>query len=111
MSISSSTWILIGVFLSGVPLIGLMFLACAVTHLSNNYVGIVEKLWSPSGSLDEGQLIATDGRAGYQAALLRGGVHVGYWRWQYHVHKLSLVTVKQGCIGYVFARDGMPLDS
>ncbi|HET6325007.1 MAG TPA: SPFH domain-containing protein [Planctomycetaceae bacterium] len=97
--------------LVGFPILALMFTFCAVRYIPNNCVGIVEKLWSSSGSLDEGQLIATEGRAGYQAAILRGGVHVGYWRWQYRVHKLPLVTVKQGCVGYVFARDGVPLDS
>jgi uncharacterized membrane protein YqiK len=110
MNFSLFAWVLIGT-LVGVPVAAFLLTACAVRHIPNNCVGIVEKLWSSSGSLTEGRLIATDGKAGYQAALLRGGVHVGYWRWQYRVHKLPLVTVKQGCIGYVFARDGYPLDS
>ncbi len=57
----------------------------------------------------EGQIIALDGEAGYQAELLRGGMHFGYWRWQYRVHKVRLVTISQGKIGYVYARDGEPL--
>src|SRR5204863_478075 len=40
------------------------------------------------------------------ADLLRGGLHFGLWRWQYRVHKLPLVTIPQGKIGYVYARDG-----
>ncbi len=95
----------------GVPLAACFLVNCAVRHIPNNRVGIVEKLWSSTGSLGEGNLIATDGKAGYQARLLRGGVHVGYWRWQYRIHKVPLVTVKQGCIADVFARDGLPLDS
>jgi uncharacterized membrane protein YqiK len=110
MSFSLAFWLVIG-SLFAAPAVALLFTFCAVRHIPNNCVGIVEKLWSASGSLDEGQLIATDGKAGYQADILRGGVHVGYWRWQYRVHKLPLVTVKQGCVGYVFARDGLPLDS
>jgi uncharacterized membrane protein YqiK len=110
MNFSLALWLVVG-SLFGAPALALVFAYCAVRHIPNNSVGIVEKLWSASGSLDEGQLIATDGRAGYQADILRGGVHVGYWRWQYRVHKLPLVTIKQGCLGYIFARDGVPLDS
>jgi uncharacterized membrane protein YqiK len=79
-------------------------------YIPNNRVGIVEKLWSPKGSVTEGRLIALGGEAGFQADLLRGGVHFGLWRWQYRIHKVQLVTVPQGKIGYVYARDGQPLE-
>lgn len=78
----------------------------SVRYIPNHKVGIVEKLWSNKGSLGEGKIIALDGEAGYQAGLLRGGIHFGLWRWQYAVHKVPLVMIKQGKIGYVFARDG-----
>jgi uncharacterized membrane protein YqiK len=78
-------------------------------YIPNNRVGIVEKLWSARGSVSEGRLIALNGEAGYQGDVLRGGVHFGLWRWQYRIHKLQLVTVPQGKIGYVYARDGEPL--
>jgi uncharacterized membrane protein YqiK len=78
-------------------------------HIPNQQVGVVEKLWSRHGSVSEGRIIALDGEAGYQADLLRGGLHFGLWRWQYRVHKLNLVTIPQGQIGYVYARDGDPL--
>ncbi len=78
-------------------------------YIPNQMVGVVEKLWSKSGSVPEGRIIALDGEAGYQADLLRGGLHFGLWRWQYRVHKCSLVTIPQGQIGYVYARDGDPL--
>jgi uncharacterized membrane protein YqiK len=110
MDFLSSNWLGLALIV-GVPLAACFLVSCAVRHIPNNRVGIVEKLWSSTGSLGEGNLIATDGKAGYQARLLRGGVHVGYWRWQYRIHKVPLVTVKQGCIAYVFARDGVPLDS
>jgi uncharacterized membrane protein YqiK len=80
-------------------------------YISNDYVGIVEKLWSSSGSVPEGGIIALNGEAGYQAALLRGGIHLGLWRWQYAVHKVRLVSISEGKIGYVYARDGQPLPS
>ena len=78
-------------------------------YIPNDRVGVVEKLWSPKGSVAEGRILALGGEAGYQADLLRGGFHFGYWRWQFRIHKLPLVTVPQGQIGYVYARDGEPL--
>jgi uncharacterized membrane protein YqiK len=110
MTPSVAFWLVVGSLFSA-PAVLILFAFLAVRHIPNDSVGIVEKLWSASGSLAEGRLIATDGLAGYQAGILRGGVHVGYWRWQYRIHKLPLVTVKQGCLGYVFARDGVPLES
>ncbi len=78
-------------------------------YIPNNRVGIVEKYWSTAGSVSEGRIIALRGEAGLQADILRGGVHFGLWRWQYRIHKVELVTVPQGKIGYVYARDGEPL--
>jgi uncharacterized membrane protein YqiK len=78
-------------------------------YIPNKQVGVVEKLWSLRGSVPEGRIIALNGEAGYQAELLRGGLHFGLWRWQYRVHKVPLVAVPQGKIGYVYARDGEAL--
>ena len=91
-------------------LFGLLF-ACwlMLRHIPNDAVGVVEKLWSFSGSVEEGRIIALNGEAGFQADLLRGGMHFGYWRWQYRVHVVRLVTIPQGKIGYIYARDGEPL--
>jgi len=94
-------------------LLGLLCLFLAVfvpwlttRYIPNNRIGIVEKLWSARGSLVEGAVIALKGEAGFQANIIRGGLHFGLWRWQYRVHKLPLVTIKQGRIGYVFSRGG-----
>jgi len=78
-------------------------------HIPNNKIGVIEKLWSSSGSVPEGRIIALSSEAGFQSELLRGGIHFGYWRWQYVVHKAPLVSVPQGKIAYVYARDGEPL--
>src|SRR5215210_2948234 len=77
--------------------------------MPNNSVGVVEKLWSSKGSVREGCILALNGEAGFQADLLRGGIHFGLWRFQYRVHQMPLVTIPQGKIGYVYARDGQPL--
>src|SRR5262252_9095225 len=71
-----------------------------VRVIPNDKVGVVEKLWSGRGSLPEGRLIALDGEAGFQAELLRGGVHFGLPMWKYRVHQVRLTSVPQGKIGY-----------
>src|SRR5690242_15345237 len=78
-------------------------------YIPNDRVGIVEKLWSATGSVPEGRIIALNGEAGYQSELLRGGLHFWLWPWQYRVHRMPLVTVPQGKIGYIYARDGAAL--
>src|ERR1700677_4078626 len=80
-----------------------------IVYIPHTQIGVIEKLWSTKGSLREGQIIARKGEAGFQTGLLRGGLHFGLYSWQYRVHKQPLVTVGQGKIGYVYARDGEPL--
>lgn len=106
---TGSAWALAGLTLLGVAAAALVGAWLSVRFIPNHRVGVVEKLWSPTGSVGEGRIMALEGEAGYQTALLRGGLHWGYWRWQYRVHKTSLVTIPQGKIGYVYARDGEPL--
>jgi uncharacterized membrane protein YqiK len=79
----------------------------SIRYIPNNRVGVVEKLWSRRGSVPSG-LIARNGEAGFQPQVLRGGVHV-VTPLQYRIHTVPLVTIPQGEIGYVFARDGVPL--
>src|ERR1700759_2394861 len=87
-----------------------LFLASGVVrYISNNRIAIVEKLWSGKGSV-RGGIIALNGEAGFQPEVLRGGLHF-FFPFQYRLHRQPLVTVPQGRIGYVFARDGHPLAS
>jgi uncharacterized membrane protein YqiK len=92
-----------------VVVLALLIVWLSVRYIPNERVGVVEKLWSSSGSVPDGRIIALNGEAGYQADLLRGGLHFGLWRWQYRVRRVPLVTIPQGQIGYVYARDGEPL--
>jgi uncharacterized membrane protein YqiK len=97
-------------FVTIIVLAKLAFIAwLCLRFMPNNSVGVVEKLWSAKGSVPEGHILALNGEAGFQADLLRGGVHFGLWRWQYRVHTMPLVTIPQGKVGYVYARDGQPL--
>jgi len=76
--------------------------------IPNNKTAIVEKWWSTKGSLNE-QIIALKGEAGFQPQIIRGGIHF-LTPLMYKVHICPLVTVPQGQIAYVFARDGQPLE-
>jgi uncharacterized membrane protein YqiK len=76
--------------------------------IPNNKIAIIEKWWSPRGSLKE-QIIALRGEAGYQPQVVRGGIHF-LSPLMYKVHICPLVTIPQGQIAYVFARDGKPLE-
>lgn len=90
-------------------IVGLLLLLYLVglRIIPNNKIAIVEKWWSHKGSLNE-QIIALHGEAGYQPQIIRGGVHF-LSPLMYKVHICPLVTVPQGQIAYVFARDGEPL--
>lgn len=84
------------------------FVIAGIRYIPNNRVGIVEKRFSLKGSVKADSFIALNKEAGYQPNVLRGGLT---WLMpiQYKVHLVSLVTIPQGQIGYVFARDGIPL--
>lgn len=83
----------------------LMFKAIGFVVIGSDEMGIVEKRWSRKGSVKEGQIIAPDGEAGYQPAVLRTGLHL-LTPIFYTVKKRKLITIGRGKIGYVFARDG-----
>src|SRR5438067_2475645 len=81
-----------------------------IVYIPHTHVGVIEKIWSGKGSLKEGQIIARNGEAGFQARFLRGGIHFGLYPWQYRIHKEPLVVVGEGKMAYVYARDGVPLE-
>jgi uncharacterized membrane protein YqiK len=97
-------FILLLIIVSGV----FVFLVSGVRYVPNNRVGIVEKRFATKGSVKADTFIALNKEAGYQPNVLRGGLS---WLMpiQYKVHLVPLVTIPQGQIGYVFARDGIPL--
>src|SRR6476659_4436834 len=85
----------------------LIFMSGFLRYIPNNKVGIVEKLVSGRGSVKSG-FIALKGEAGFQPDVLRGGWHL-FIPFQYRIHSVPLVTIPQGKIAYIFARDGQPL--
>jgi uncharacterized membrane protein YqiK len=82
----------------------------APTAIGRNKTGsyFLTAPYSAEGSLTSG-IIAMRGEAGFQPDVVRGGVHF-INMFQHRLHMLPLVTVPQGSIGYVFARDGLPLE-
>jgi uncharacterized membrane protein YqiK len=83
-----------------------VFFLCGIRFIPNNRIGIVEKRFGRK-SIKSG-FIALKGEAGYQPDVLRGGLHY-LIPVQFSVHIAPLVTITQGKIGYIFARDGVPL--
>src|SRR3954468_23203915 len=97
----------LAVFGVSLALLVVLVLLSGIRYIPNDRVGVVEKRWSLKGSVKSG-FIALHGEAGYQPPLLRGGLHY-LVPIQYRVHTTGLVTIPQGRIGYVFARDGHAL--
>jgi uncharacterized membrane protein YqiK len=99
--------ILLGI---GVIVLVILFfvLLSGIRFIPNNRIGMIEKRWAGKGSV-KGGLIALQGEAGYQPQILRGGLHY-LMPIQYVVHMAPLVTISQGKIGYIFARDGKQLN-
>ena len=84
----------------------ILVLLTGIRFIPNNRIGIIEKRFGIR-SVKAG-LIALHGEAGFQPEVMRGGLHF-LTPIQYRVHTMPLVTIPQGKIGYIFARDGEPL--
>ncbi len=85
----------------------LLFILTGPVMVGSNEVAIVEKKFSTK-SLKNGDFIALHGEAGFQADTLGPGLHFRC-RIIYKIYKRDRVTIKQGKIGYVFARSGQAL--
>jgi uncharacterized membrane protein YqiK len=100
----------VGAIIAGLVVIYFLPRMLGVVYIPHTMIGVIEKIWSRHGSLREGRIIARQGEAGFQTRLLRGGLHFGLYPWQYKVHKTPLVVIGEGKMGYVYARDGQPLE-
>mmetsp|Transcript_10408 Transcript_10408/g.23748 ORF Transcript_10408/g.23748 Transcript_10408/m.23748 type:complete len:811 (+) Transcript_10408:69-2501(+) len=76
--------------------------------ISNSEFAVVEKKFGGEGVRTG--LIANEGEVGFQPRILRGGYHF-YRPIMFDVHKSPLISIMQGKIGYVFARDGKQMQS
>jgi uncharacterized membrane protein YqiK len=83
-----------------------------VVIIPEDCVGVVNKkfvLVGANKTLPDGAIIAMKGEAGFQADTLAPGIHFWLWPWQYVVSRVRFVTVPEGSLGVVEARDGKPL--
>lgn len=101
----NSTITLIAIIVIGIIL---LFWLIGFRIIPNNKIAILEKWWSQKGSLNA-EIIALNGEAGYQPQVVRGGIHF-FSPLMYKIHICPLVTITQGQIAYIFARDGKPLE-
>ncbi|PRC94663.1 SPFH domain-containing protein [Solimicrobium silvestre] len=83
-----------------------------VIMVPDDSLGTVTKkfvLFGANRRMPDGQIIALEGEAGYQADTLPPGLHIGLWPWQYIVELVKFQTIPQGKVGVVQACDGKPL--
>jgi uncharacterized membrane protein YqiK len=85
----------------------LIFKIFGLRVINSDEVAVVEQWWSVKGSL-KNAIIALNGEAGYSPDLLRGGIHFRSVL-MFKIYKYPLITIPQGQIAYIFARDGNPL--
>lgn len=97
------------------------FLACfrlilrafGMVIIPDDSIGIVNKKWVLLGTnrtLPDGKIVALNGEAGLQADTLAPGVHFGLWPWQYSITKTKFLTIPQGQLGIVEAKDGLAMN-
>ena len=103
MGVTIAVYILVAILLLYI----IIFKVLGLRIINSDEVGVIEKWWSIRGSL-KNSIIALNGEAGYSPDLLRGGMHFRT-AFMYKIHKYPLITIPQGQIAYVFARDGKPL--
>lgn len=88
--------------------IALLLLIRCIRYIPNNRVAVKEIRFNFSGQkLEAGRIIALGGQTGYQPDIMRGGIHL--MSPLNAAHMSHLVTIPQGQIGYVYARDGEPM--
>ncbi|MDR3402869.1 MAG: SPFH domain-containing protein [Chthoniobacter sp.] len=83
-----------------------------VVIIPEDSIGIVNKKFVLVGShkiLPDGQIIALQGEAGYQADTLAPGIHFLLWPWQYAVTLQKFIAISEGNVGVVEASGGNPL--
>ena len=83
-----------------------------VVIVPQDSIGIVNKKFVLVGgnrTLPDGAIIALKGEAGFQADTLAPGIHWALWPWQYEITRQKFISIDEGEIGIVDARDGKPL--
>ncbi len=85
-----------------------------VVIVPQDSIGVVNKkfvIFGANRTLPDGTIIALKGEAGFQADTLAPGLHFLLWPWQYEITRQKFISIEEGEIGVVEARDGKPLSS
>jgi len=83
-----------------------------VVIVPQDSIGVVNKKFVIFGSnrtLPDGAIIALKGEAGFQADTLAPGLHFLLWPWQYEITRQKFISIDEGDVGIVEARDGKAL--
>jgi uncharacterized membrane protein YqiK len=92
----------------------LIFRLFGAVIIPQDSIGVVNKKYALIGknrTLPDGCIIALQGEAGVQADTLAPGIHFGFYPWQYEIKIDKFVTIFEGKVGVVEARDGKPLSA
>lgn len=92
----------------------LIFRLFGAVIIPQDSMGVVNKKFALVGknrTLPDGCIIALQGEAGVQADTLAPGIHFGFYPWQYEIKIDKFVTIGEGKVGVVEARDGKPLSA
>ena len=104
---SPNTTVRISGALAALVVLFLFVLGSSVRHVSDNEIGIVVKHYGPE--LPPGQILATNGEKGPQAAILGPGWHFWLWPGLYDVELEPIVQIGSDQVGLLTALDGQPL--
>lgn len=83
-----------------------------VVIVPQDSIGIVNKkfvIFGGNRTLPDGAIIALKGEAGFQADTLAPGLHFWLWPWQYEITRQKFISIEEGELGVVEARDGKAL--
>lgn len=94
----------------GIIVLALLPKLLGIVSIKETQVGIVIKKFS-SKNLSPENLVAMNGEAGIQADVLAPGWHFFYFPWQYSIKKDNVISIDEGYIGLVVARDGKSFNS
>jgi uncharacterized membrane protein YqiK len=115
-NMNTTTIILIGIALAAILAMVLSYRmlirVLGMVIIPNNGTGVVTKKYNVGGAnatLPNGKIVALKGEAGIQADTLAPGLHFWLWPWQYSVSVVPFVTIGDGRLGVVDARDGQQM--
>jgi uncharacterized membrane protein YqiK len=109
-----ATWIWIGGSIIGLAALVFAAIKCSgLVVIGDDEVGIITKKFSVFGpkELPAGTQFAMNGEPGLQVDTLPPGWHFFLWPWQYSVEKEKAISVREGQIGLVIAKDGKQMQN